>query len=231
MHGSCVPRPVRGRNCRRLAALALGLALAACSSTTRPAVAGAKSPAPKPSPVAALLPPAMRPVGRVLAVDGQARTAIVEFSRYAELPGSLDGATLFARDRDLRPIARLEGTPYLRGLILGVKTVDGQPVAGDEVVLPSPTMQPVGRVVAMDAKAKTAVVEFSRSARLPAGLDGVALYACDRDLRPLARLEGTSAPRGFVLDVKITAGHAAVGDEVVLFAEGNGSSPTPDPVK
>ncbi len=77
-------------------------------------------------------------VGHVVSVDEPARTAIVEFSRYATLPGSPDGATLFARDRDLRPVARLEGTPYLRGLILGVKIVEGRPVVGDEVVVPAP---------------------------------------------------------------------------------------------
>jgi hypothetical protein len=84
----------------------------------------------------------MRPVGHIVSVDEKAGTAIVEFSRYAAPTDSLEGAPLFARDRELRPVARFEGTSYLRGLILGVKIVEGRAVAGDEVVLPAPPEAP-----------------------------------------------------------------------------------------
>jgi hypothetical protein len=95
-----------------------------------------------PSSPAALQPSRFVFIGRVLAVDGPAHTAIVELSPYAELPADPDGKTLFARDRELRPVARLQATSYLRGLILGVRTLEGEPAIGDEIVLPAPTPPP-----------------------------------------------------------------------------------------
>ena len=77
-------------------------------------------------------------VGRVLAVDDRGQTAIVELSPYVGGQDLPDGAVLYARDRDLRPVARLLATPSLRGGILGVRAVEGQPAVGDEVVRPVP---------------------------------------------------------------------------------------------
>jgi hypothetical protein len=131
-----------------LFAPALSLAPAGCATKPRPVAAEAKSSAPaaaSPAPVRApqgpaptLLPPALRPVGRLVAVDEKAGTAIVELSRFAALPDTLVAVTLFARDREMRPVARLEGTPYQQGLILGVRITDGRAAVGDEVVLPAP---------------------------------------------------------------------------------------------
>lgn len=150
-----------------LAAPALCLAPVGCTSKPKPTVPAAKTtasaPAANPKPAAqitkaptpattplvaarnpqsttpTLLPPALRPVGRVVAVDEKARTAIVEFHRFAALPDTLTEVTLFARDRELRPVARLAGTSYQQGLILGVKITEGRAAVGDEVVLPAPS--------------------------------------------------------------------------------------------
>jgi len=75
----------------------------------------------------------------VLAVDPAAHTVIVDVSPYAVLPGNLTGRMLLARNPgDLRPTGRLQASPYLRGLTLGTRLIEGQPVVGDEVVLVPP---------------------------------------------------------------------------------------------
>ncbi len=95
------------------------------------------------SPAEALQPSLFVPVGRVLAVDEKAQTAIIELSPYATFSADLDGQTLYARDRELRPVARLQATPNLRGLILGVRSVEGRPAVGDEVVVSAPPPAPM----------------------------------------------------------------------------------------
>ena len=87
----------------------------------------------------ALLPSRFTFVGRVLSVDEPAHTAIIELSPYAILPDDLGGLTLYTRDRDLRPVARLQATPNRRGVILGTRTLEGRPAVGDEVVQTAPT--------------------------------------------------------------------------------------------
>ena len=83
------------------------------------------------SPAEALQPSLFVPVGRVLAVDEKAQTAIIELSPYATFSADLDGQTLYARDRELR------------GLILGVRSVEGRPAVGDEVVVSAPPPAPM----------------------------------------------------------------------------------------
>jgi hypothetical protein len=118
---------------RRVLLFALGLTLAGCAG------AGSRPPAPataRPAPAALLQPSPLLLVGRVLAVDGTRHTVIVDVSPYASLPTVLAGRVLLARDPgDLHPTARLEASPYLRGLTLGTRLLDGLPVVGDEVVL------------------------------------------------------------------------------------------------
>jgi len=162
---TCSPAPARWL--ALLVAPALCLAPAGCATKPRPTAvapngsaaapakpAGPSSRAPTPaatplSPARApqgasptLWPPALRPVGRLVAVDETAGTAIVELNRFAALPDTLAATTLFARDREMRPVARLEGTPYQQGLILGVKITEGRAAVGDEVVLPAPDAFP-----------------------------------------------------------------------------------------
>ena len=93
-------------------------------------------------------------LGRVLAVDEKAQTAIIELSPYASLPADFDGQMLFTRDRELRPVARLQATPNLRGLILGVRTLEGRPAVGDEVVLPASAPPPAPAGPGTDQPAK-----------------------------------------------------------------------------
>lgn len=136
--GAPAPPPAAGKLNSEISTAKAPVAATATTGNPQSAIRNPKSSAS----AAPLLPPAMRPVGRVLSVDDKAQTAIVELSRYAALPAGLDGETLFARDHDLRPMARLEGTAYLRGTILGVKTLEGRPAVGDEVVLPAPVAKP-----------------------------------------------------------------------------------------
>ncbi len=78
-------------------------------------------------------------VGRVIAVDFRTLTVIIETARYAIVPPDFSGRVLIARKDDLRPTARLQASPYLRGRTLGTRLLAGQPQIGDEVVF-APTV-------------------------------------------------------------------------------------------
>ena len=142
------------------AVLPAGLALIAlpgCASLHRSAPA---------SPPAVATAPPLRPspvqyVGRILAIDLAAKIAIVSVSTYASLPPSLVGRALVTRDVSLRPMARLDPTPYLRGQTLGAHILEGEPAVGDEVVLLPPAE------VFPPAPAVTSAVENASSRRSP----------------------------------------------------------------
>lgn len=74
-------------------------------------------------------------VGRVIAVDMRTLTVVIELAPYAVLPEKFNGRPLISRRDDLRPTARLQASPYLRGRTLGARLVAGTPGIGHEVVL------------------------------------------------------------------------------------------------
>lgn len=75
-------------------------------------------------------------VGRVIAVDYRALTAIIELGPYTVMPARFDGRVMLSRTNDLQPTARLEASRYLRGRTLGARIVTGRPRIDDEVVFP-----------------------------------------------------------------------------------------------
>ena len=119
----------------RVFILGLGcLLLAGCSTGggRKPAaVAPSKPESVTPSPFAA--------VGHVISVDAGTGNVIIDVASYAVLPPDFVGKIMLARTDELRPTAKLQASPYLRGHILGAKILAGQPNAGDEVVIPPAT--------------------------------------------------------------------------------------------
>jgi hypothetical protein len=87
-----------------------------------------------PSQSARTIPGPVQVAGRVAAVDLRSLTVIVELAPYTAMPGNFNGSTLIARRDDLKPTARLQASPYLRGRTFGARLLAGQPQVGDEVV-------------------------------------------------------------------------------------------------
>lgn len=119
---------------RRALSLALcSLLLAGCVSR---GTKSARPPGDTPAAAApALVPSPVQIVGRVIAVDLPALTAIVDVYPYTNLPADFAGKIMISRTDDLRPTARLEASPYLRGRTLGARLLAGRPQVGDEVVI------------------------------------------------------------------------------------------------
>ncbi len=109
------------------------LLLAGCATRT-----GSKPPASaKP---AAVIPSPFAVVGHVLDVDASTGNVIIDVAPYAVMPADFSGKIMLTRtEADLRPTAKLEASPYLRGHILGAHLLAGRPNIGDEVVLPPAT--------------------------------------------------------------------------------------------
>lgn len=118
---------------RRALFLALcSLLVAGCAtrgggpSAATSADAASEAPATVPGPV--------HVVGRIIAVDARALSVMIELGPYTVLPRKVDGRILVSRLDDLRPTARLQASPYVRGRILGARMLAGRPNVGDEVV-------------------------------------------------------------------------------------------------
>lgn len=82
---------------------------------------------------------------------------------------------------------------------------------------PSPA-QIVGRVIAVDLRTLTVIIEVSPFAVLPDDFARQILIARTDDLRATAKLECSSYLRGRTLGARMLAGRANVGDEVVIPA-------------
>ena len=72
--------------------------------------------------------------GRVIAVDPRSLSVTIELAPYAVLPMGYNGHLLISRTDDLRPTARLQALPYVRGRMLAARMLAGTPRLGDEVV-------------------------------------------------------------------------------------------------
>jgi len=120
---------------RRAFILALCCLLAAgCASRGNKSAAGSAGGAGPAVQPAATVPGPVQIVGRVLAVDLRTLAVIVELAPYAVLPADFNGRILISRQDNLRPTARLQASPYLRGRTLGTRLQAGRPQVGDEVV-------------------------------------------------------------------------------------------------
>ena len=110
------------------------LLLAGCiSRDAKPATVDDAAPAADARPVRTT-PGPVQVVGRVIAVDMRTLTVVIELAPYAVLPANFNGRLLIARMDDLRPTARLQASPYVRGRTLGARLLAGQPRIGHEVV-------------------------------------------------------------------------------------------------
>lgn len=97
------------------------------SSLPRPATAAGAS---------AAAPTVRLELGRIIGLQPEARTALVEFVPQARPPANLAGRALLARKLDtLEVTAKLVASPHQRGRILGVYVISGTPGLDDEVVL------------------------------------------------------------------------------------------------
>ncbi|MFA6287524.1 MAG: hypothetical protein WC661_09080 [Opitutaceae bacterium] len=117
---------------RRAFILMLGcLLLAGCATRT-----GDKPPSPVVK-SGGVIPSPFAVVGHVLDVDANTGNIIIDVAPYTVLPADFSGKIMLTRtEADLRPTAKLEASPYLRGHILGAHLLAGRPNIGDEVVLP-----------------------------------------------------------------------------------------------
>lgn len=82
-------------------------------------------------------------------------------------------------------------------------------------VVPGPA-QVVGRVIAVDPRTLTVIIELAPYATMPARFDGQTMIARANDLRPTARLEASRYLRGRTLGARIVAGKPRIDDEVVF---------------
>jgi len=81
--------------------------------------------------------------------------------------------------------------------------------------VPGP-VQVVGRIIAIDLRSLTVVVELGPYATLPPDYGSRALIARHDDLQPTARLQATPYLRGRVLGTRLVAGKPQINDEVVF---------------
>lgn len=125
---------------RRAFILALCSLLAAgCSSRGKSSSKGGAANEPSPHGSTQTVPGPVQVVGRIIAVDLRSLAVIIELAPFANPPADFNGRILISRMDDLRPTARLQASPYLRGRTLGARLLAGQPQVGDEVVI-APTV-------------------------------------------------------------------------------------------
>jgi hypothetical protein len=115
-----------------LAAFFFGFAAAGCRTATDPRAAQAPSAA---SPEPAYTAPAHALVGHVLAIDRERGFVIVALADDPPAVALRPGVQLWVRRRDLRFVARLSVSRYLRGDTLGTTLVEGEAAIDDEVVV------------------------------------------------------------------------------------------------
>ena len=87
--------------------------------------------------------------------------------------------------------------------------------AHTERTMPGP-VQVVGRVISVDLRSLTVIIELAPFATLPPDFSGRALISRQDDLRPTARLQASAYLRGRILGARLVAGKSQVGDEVVF---------------
>lgn len=91
----------------------------------------------------------------------------------------------------------------------------GEPAAQAGRTVPGP-VQIVGRIIAIDVRSLTVVVELAPYSTLPADYSGRVLISRRDDLQPTARLQATSYLRGRTLGTRLVAGKPQLNDEVVF---------------
>jgi hypothetical protein len=121
---------------RRAFTLALcSVLLGGCATRGgKPAADGAESKGADSAKESRTVPGPVQVVGRIIAVDSRSLSVIVELAPYAVMPPSYNGSILIARLDDLRPVARLQASAYIRGRTLGTRLLAGNPQVGNEVV-------------------------------------------------------------------------------------------------
>ncbi len=111
-------------------AAACAFALTGCSLFSK------KSPTPPATESSGPVAPAHVELGRIISLQPESGTALVEFVPQARPPAGLAGRALLARKLDtLEVTAQLVASPHQRGRILGVYVISGTPALDDEVVL------------------------------------------------------------------------------------------------
>lgn len=78
-------------------------------------------------------------------------------------------------------------------------------------------MQVVGRVIAVDQRTLSVIVQLGPYVELPFDYGTRALIARRDDLQPTARLQSSPYLRGRTLGTRLVAGQPRVGDEVVFL--------------
>jgi len=81
--------------------------------------------------------------------------------------------------------------------------------------VPAP-VQVVGRIIAIDLRSLTVVVELGPYVTLPTDYASRVLISRHDDLQPTARLQATSYLRGRTLGTRLVAGKPQLNDEVVF---------------
>ena len=105
-------------------------------------------------------------------------------------------------------------------LLAGCATLGRKPSAGGasakaNAVVPSPSLV-VGRIIAVDTKSGSVIVEVGAYAVLPPDFAPRILLARTDDLRPTAHLQSSVYLRGRTLGTRLLDGSPQVGDEVVF---------------
>ena len=90
-----------------------------------------------------------------------------------------------------------------------------EPASQSGRTVPGP-VQVVGRIIAIDLRSLTVVVELSPYTTLPADYSGRVLISRLDDLQPTARLQATPYLRGRTLGTRLVAGKPQMNDEVVF---------------
>jgi hypothetical protein len=121
---------------RTLVALLICVALTGCRTGGK---SRATASAEKSQRAAELVAPLQPELGRIISLQSESRTALVEFVPQFRLSAPLAGQSLVARNLvTLEETARLVASPHQRGRILGVYVISGTPSLGDEVVIVPP---------------------------------------------------------------------------------------------
>jgi hypothetical protein len=81
--------------------------------------------------------------------------------------------------------------------------------------LPGP-VQIVGRVIAVDLRTLSVIIELAPYAAIPTDFNGRVLISRQDDLRPTAQLQASPYLRGRTLGARLLAGQPELGNEVVL---------------
>jgi hypothetical protein len=122
-------------------------------------------------------------------------------------------------------------TLALCALLLAGCTTRGpkSPAAGDDAkkekvtakaetgrTVPGP-VQVLGRVIAVDQRTLSVIVQLGPYVELPFDFATLALISRRDDLQPTARLQSSSYLRGRTLGTRLIAGQPQIGDEVVFL--------------